>query len=1575
MEVMSLKLYNNEKHENKESMNITKRPYGNIQFQCAYQPSTTETPTAVTLPITTLNHILQAPESQLRKDDPRPHCEAQFSEKLAAITLVDSGACINLLGSYLFTLIAHVAPHAVMSQVVPSDKQVVGAGGLCNLDGKVKLAFRTTNPKHTGKVFATWMYLCPRLAGNILFGMPAINLMYGEKSLHDFFGAVDLNNYLRNILTTESQADLPEEYSANNLLEDGRIKTVKPMPPYYNHNAYKGFEYLSGQIYPVTDELDNFAGRITPNDTIELEDSEDGANDTIDLASDSDDNEEEQLPVDQLISKPTQFESMFVGGMYGRQEIPAGKTLPARIRLPQAIQKDTFQVFSTKLVHNLKCMKITSDTDEVELDANQKVVRVNLKNNTKSNISINKGSPICLFKPIVQRTKDSEIKKHKEEDLLQEDLRPEIGLDDEFKRKAHSLIDKMGTELWAKNEFDIGKIEEKYAGEIHKLNDAPIYEPQHNFPISHQPYLKKWKENMVKRKIIERKPCPHNNTRMFAVAKGQRPAEDGSFKVKDEKVELRIVFNYIPLNKVCKDDKYSIKDVRSCLQDVAVKKNKYFSAFDFRSAFTSVPLKKEYRHLTAFTIPGDGQYVWNRMPQGYKNSPAIWSRAAVDIFGDIEGLSIYVDDCIIYSETQEEHLVILEKFLRRVKEAGLKLNAKKSFIGRDQIEFLGYCIGVNGVYPSESKVDKIARWKAPQKIQDIRSFLGLTNYFQMHIPKYAMLAGMLHRLTRKSSGYKGGDMPLPAQKAFYTLKTALMSRPVVRPADPDKEFIIMTDAATGDEDYAGGIGGLLMQQDEKGHHYVIAYESKSLNKAQERYTPFMLEMASVVHCLEKWEHYTIGRKVTVICDNLPVCNIATNVQRKTINQLQAKMMEYNINIVHKKGNRDFPADSLSRLVHLGEQRSQHVPIPLEDLIDFDSSGNVALPITEKPTSTFVPPSGVRERMLTMEEPWWTDLPQGLEPKSRLGQGINLSFEQARDPTCHEILQFLLTGRSTKDGLLSDYFLQNESPNFKTSDGILLRKDPSTQREQVVVPARRIPELIMAAHNSTMGGHMSAHKTEERLKTNFWFPNMHTTCKLYIAKCANCQRVNKHYAREPMKNMTRPSNPMEVIALDLMEFSRSESGNKYLLNIMCLHSRFARCIPIKDKTAETVLKAMYDQWFTVHGLPKKIISDNGREWANNHVQSWIKSNNITWIFTSSYTPRSDIVERLNRTIKRYMRAMVPEHKQAHWDDYASSAQISYNSCIHRALKHSPFAIVYLREPRYPWLYHDQEDIKPSEEEWLKRAEQFKDKIYNEAAIADQKLKELNKSIWDKKKGTTTTFGRYQRGDLIWYLNPLPGTGKFSKTYLPAIFEEYMGSHTASIKILNGSNKQTTLDRIKRRSKEEDSTPLWELQQKQSSSEVTRDTYQPKSNQTAIRMERFNYPTTVRDFLAKKRSLPDDDENEEEVVAKKKMREEDKLCTFKDLIQDSAKIRATKRSIPDQEDDNSIPEKVKIREQISRKRQAIFDPDRDSPKKIKMERLMPIMLILAQSSTSSLWSKGELEKAAFDFIMLRDYYSQA
>jgi hypothetical protein len=122
----------------------------------------------------------------------------------------------------------------------------------------------------------------------------------------------------------------------------------------------------------------------------------------------------------------------------------------------------------------------------------------------------------------------------------------------------------------------------------------------------------------------------------------------------------------------------------------------------------------------------------------------------------------------------------------------------------------------DGIKPGKNKLKAIKDAKPPTDIETICSFVGLCNFFRTHIKEFALIAAPLFKLTRKDSGYKSGPLPEKALKAFYILQKQLTSEPVMAFPKSDRQYVLITDIATGTADTPGGLGSILTQVDKEG---------------------------------------------------------------------------------------------------------------------------------------------------------------------------------------------------------------------------------------------------------------------------------------------------------------------------------------------------------------------------------------------------------------------------------------------------------------------------------------------------------------------------------------------------------------------------------------------------------------------------------------------------------------------------------------------------------------------------------------------------------------------------------------
>ena len=235
------------------------------------------------------------------------------------------------------------------------------------------------------------------------------------------------------------------------------------------------------------------------------------------------------------------------------------------------------------------------------------------------------------------------------------------------------------------------------------------------------------------------------------------------------------------------------------------------------------------------------------MPFGLTNALAPFQRLMETCLGDLNlhWCIIYLDDIVIFSKDQASHLKRLEAVFQKLEEAGLKLKPSKCELFQRQLAYLGHVISAKGVATDESKIEAIKNWPTPTMVTDVRSFLGFTGYYHRFIPKYVQVAHPLHELTsgenacKKKAAIKWDSK---CQQAFDDLKTLCTMAPILVHANFTKPFKLHTDTC------GTGLGAVLYQTKEDGTKAVIAYASRSLNKAESHYPAHKLEFLAL-----KWQ--------------------------------------------------------------------------------------------------------------------------------------------------------------------------------------------------------------------------------------------------------------------------------------------------------------------------------------------------------------------------------------------------------------------------------------------------------------------------------------------------------------------------------------------------------------------------------------------------------------------------------------------------------------------------------------------------------------------------------------------------
>ncbi|GFT65384.1 retrovirus-related Pol polyprotein from transposon opus [Nephila pilipes] len=178
-----------------------------------------------------------------------------------------------------------------------------------------------------------------------------------------------------------------------------------------------------------------------------------------------------------------------------------------------------------------------------------------------------------------------------------------------------------------------------------------------------------------------------------------------------------------------------------------------------------------------------------------------------------EACLIYLDDIIIVGRDFEEQLNNLRMVLEKLKQANLKLNLAKCNLFRREVSYFGHIISAEGVRTDPRRVAAVKEWSQPRNVHELRSFLGLCTYYRRFVKGFSLIARRLHRLTEHKWPFVWSE---DCEVAFNSLKEALTSAPILSYPDPDKQFILDTDASHGNV-------GAVLSQEIDGQERVIAY--------------------------------------------------------------------------------------------------------------------------------------------------------------------------------------------------------------------------------------------------------------------------------------------------------------------------------------------------------------------------------------------------------------------------------------------------------------------------------------------------------------------------------------------------------------------------------------------------------------------------------------------------------------------------------------------------------------------------------------------------------------------------------
>lgn len=872
--------------------------------------------------------------------------------------------------------------------------------------------------------------------------------------------------------------------------------------------------------------------------------------------------------------------------------------------------------------------------------------------------------------------------------------------------------------------------------EIHTKSNEPVYSRYYPYPMHLKDEVEKQIRELLQQGIIRPSKSPYNSPIWIVPKKSDASGQK----------KFRMVIDYRKLNEQMIPDRYPIPEINDVLPQLG--QNKLFSVLDLKSGFHQIPLREVDRQKTAFSV-NNGKYEFTRLPFGLKNAPSIFQRTLDDILRKHIGkiCFVYMDDIIIFAKTEKEHYENIDTIFETLERANIKVQLDKCEFLREEVEFLGFIISNKGIKTNPKKVEAILNFPIPKTLKDLRSFLGISNYYRRFIRDYAKIAKPLTMLLRgeagRSSKHNSKKIPVEldqeATDAFNKIKTILASEDVMLMyPNFNKEFCLTTDASN----YA--LGAVLSQENRP-----IVFLSRTLSRAEEHYATNEKEMLAIVWALKSLRNYLYGSpKLKIYTDHLPLTYaLSSKNSNFKLKRWKAFLEDFNYELQYKPGSTNVVADALSR----PSQENSEINTLTSTQHSDESSSHDLIQFTDAPLNVFKNQIIISNR------------------EAQPSYNFEIVFPTYHRHTINEpnITEEFLTQ------LLKKYLNPSVTNCIKTSDDILGRlqeiyKDNFTQYKTkycrtMVTDLKQEEEQETEIINEHNRAHRNSRENKIQLLTKFYFPHMHSKIKKLTSLCKVCKenKYDRHPNKIALQETPIPTFPGQILHIDIYFTEK-----KAILTAVDKFSKFAQARILKSRAVEDVKEPLRELLLSF-GMPDTIVMDNEKSFNSTAIIFMLENQyNIKVFKIPPYSSSvNGQVERFHSTLSEIMRCLKAENTYGTFAELLHKAVYEYNHSIHSTIKKKPIEAFFIGRV----------STNPHEIE--------KFKLENIKRLQEKQVADIN--YHNKRKTVPKT---YEPGQTIYVKeNKRLGT-KLSKTYRKEVVKENKNTTilTESGKIIHKNN---------------------------------------------------------------------------------------------------------------------------------------------------------------------------------------------
>lgn len=679
---------------------------------------------------------------------------------------------------------------------------------------------------------------------------------------------------------------------------------------------------------------------------------------------------------------------------------------------------------------------------------------------------------------------------------------------------------------------------------------------------------------------------------------------------------LRICADYkVTLNKVLKVDKYPVPKIDDLFSKLSG--SAFFTKLDLSQAYNQIMLD-ESRELTVINTH-KGLFRYNRLVYGLASSPGIFQRMMVKLFENVPNVTIFLDDILITGTSEKSNLDTLNTVLQILNDYGLKIKRKKCDFLCTEVKYLGFIINREGIRVDPDKTKAIINLSAPTNISELRSFLGMINFYGKFIKNLSFYLSPLYELLKKGKHWIWGR---EHERAFVNVKKLLVSCKVLVHYDESQPLVLTCDAS------ARGLGAVLAQRGARAER-PVAYASRALTQAEYNYSQIHKEALAIVFAVKKFHQYLYGRHFVLRTDHKPLVSIFgsdSGVPNMTASRLQRwalLLSAYNFSIEYVSTDNN-TADALSRLVESYKARdvtNGEIEVPEQTYLHFAS------------------------------------------------EALSLKYEDikagtSKDPILSRVLSYV------KDGWPREVEVREIKPYANRRNELYIELGCLMWGHRLVVPSNCQDTVLRELHDT----HMGIVKTKSIARSYVWWPGIDEAVEAMCRACGVCAEAAEappQHAPQPWPWPTRPWSRVHV------DFLGPIFGEKYLIMIDAC-SKWIEVCKMQSTTAKVVIGKVREIWARF-GIPRQLVSDNGPPFSSDEFNTFLKSNGVEHVFSAPYHPASNgLAENAVKICKRVIKKA--EAQKLDIDMALQRYLLVYRTTEHSTTKESPSQILQGRTLR-------------------------------------------------------------------------------------------------------------------------------------------------------------------------------------------------------------------------------------------------------------------------------------------------------